>query len=258
MGHTVDNHLTKPIRLSIAAPCFNECESIFDVVQEWHLFLQRNDSIEQFEIIICNDGSQDQTGQLLDQLAVQYPELHPIHFPTNQGAACALQAAIRATKLDWVLLLDSDNQFPITNVTRMLTKIHNIHSGNACAILGIRDKKDSFFLRMGSKLSGYICNLSHRSQIKDFNSACKLVSGRLLRSLILEANGMNYSTEITSRLLEAGVPLIEVDIEHRPRTIGTSSMKFIKDSLHRMIFVLYISLRQFMLKMKILRRHNIL
>lgn len=250
----IGNQLSGPIRLSIAAPAYNESDGIRAVVQHWHKFLKQSSDIAQFEIVICNDGSKDQTRYFLDELAKQFPEVRPVHFPSNQGAAAALCAAIRATQLDWVLLLDSDDQFPIENLSVMLAQLRVAQSS---AILGTRDKNDNFFARMGSKLSGIICNLVHGSNIKDFNSACKLVSGPILRSLVLEAKGMNYSTEITSRLLECGVPIIEVDIDHRRRVTGKSSMKLIKGSVHRCLFVFYIALRQLLLRTNILRRTQV-
>jgi hypothetical protein len=80
------------------------------------------------------------------------------------------------------------------------------------------------------------------------------VDGRLLRSLHLEAKGLNYSTEITARLLEANVTIIEVDIDHRPRILGKSSMKIVRDTTHRFMFICYLALRQWLLKSGVLRR----
>jgi dolichol-phosphate mannosyltransferase len=90
--------------------------------------------------------------------------------------------------------------------------------------------------------------------MRDFNSAFKLVWGPTLRKLGLEARGMNYSTEVTSRLLECGVTPVEVMIEHRPRATGTSNMKLIRGATHRFLFVLYIALRQMLLRLGILTR----
>jgi hypothetical protein len=126
----------------------------------------------------------------------------------------------------------------------------------AKAILGVRDKSDHFLACLGSKLSGAVCNMVHGSRLKDFNSAFKLIHGSLLRPLNLEAKGMNYSTEITSRLLETCVPLVEVKIDHRARTTGKSHIKLRKDSLHRLLFVGYLSWRQLLLKCQIIRRSN--
>jgi len=240
--------LSGPIRLSVAAPAYNEAQGVAVVVAGWHDFLA-GQTLADFEIVICNDGSKDDTGAILDRLALTYPQVKPLHFATNQGAAAALNAAIAATTGDWVLLLDSDGQFPIENLPAMLAALRQ--SGGEAAI-GIRRKKDVAFARFGSWASGVLCNMAHGSRLKDFNSAFKLVSGPVLRGLGLEAKGMNYSTEVTSRLLECGIVPVGVTIEHRPRTTGVSSMKLVRGARDRFLFVLYIILRQALLKRGIL------
>jgi glycosyltransferase involved in cell wall biosynthesis len=238
------------IKLSVAAPAFNEAEGIAAVVADWHDFLS-SQNLADFEIVICNDGSKDDTGAILDRLANSYPQLRPLHFSANQGAAAALNAAIAATTGNWVLLIDSDGQFPIQNLPDMIDALRR--SGGMAAI-GIRRKKDAAFARFGSWASGLLCNLAHGTRLADFNSAFKLVSGPVLRGLGLEAKGMNYSTEVTSRLLECGIVPVEVTIEHRPRTAGVSSMKLMRGARDRFLFVLYIMLRQALLGLGILSR----
>lgn len=243
--------LLSPIRLSVAAPAYNEAEGLRELIQHWHTFLSEHIQIATFEIIICNDGSQDDTGPILDALAVQYPEVKPLHFTKNRGAAAALSEAISHTQFEWVLLTDTDSQFPIENLQRMLP---HMQLPGMLAVMGIRNKKDRWFARFGSKISGLVCNIVHGSFLKDFNSAFKVISGSVLRTLTLEAKGMNYSTEITSRLLESKITVTEVDIIHLPRSQGKSNFRCLQDSLHRFLFVCYIALRQLLLKMNILKR----
>jgi len=243
--------LAAPLRLSVAAPAYNEAEGIEAVIAEWHGFLNASPDVAEFEIVICNDGSKDGTGDILDRLTLTYPQLAPVHFARNQGAAAALTAAIAATKGDWVLLMDSDGQFPVQALPDMLAALRRSRSR---AAIGIRQKKDVPFARFGSWASGLICNLVHGTRLADFNSAFKLVWGSTVRSLGLEAKGMNYSTEVTSRLLERGIVPVEVEIAHRPRTTGTSSMKLVRGAAHRFLFVLYIALRQLLLRLNILVR----
>ena len=242
--------LSIPIKLSVAAPAYNEAEGIEAVVADWHNFLSTH-PLAEFEIVVCNDGSKDDTGAILDRLADRYPQLRPLHFSANQGAAAALNAAIAATTGDWVLLLDSDGQFPIQNFPAMLEALRR--TGGLAAI-GIRQKKDRAFARFGTWASGLLCNLAHGSRLKDFNSAFKLVSGPVLRHLGLEAKGMNYSTEVTSRLLERGIVPVEVTIEHRPRATGASHMRLLRGARDRFLFVLYVMLRQALLRRGILTR----
>ena len=248
--------LSSPIRLSVAAPAYNEAEGIEAVVAEWHGFLSAAPEVAEFEIVICNDGSKDRTGDILDRLTLSYPQLVPVHFEKNQGAAAALTAAIAATKGDWVLLMDSDGQFPVQALPDMLAALRrqDLNNLGSRAAIGIRQKKDVPFARFGSWASGCICNLVHGTRLADVNSAFKLVWGPTLRKLGLEAKGMNYSTEVTSRLLECAIVPVEVVIEHRPRVTGVSSMKLVRGAIHRFLFVAYIALRQLLLKLGILMR----
>ena len=248
--------LSLPIRLSLAAPAYNEAEGIEDVIAEWHNFLSAQAGLAEFEIVICNDGSKDATGDILDRLTLSYPQLRPLHFASNQGAAAALNAAIAATNGDWILLMDSDGQFAIENLPDMLAAIDRSGgpTSNCLAAIGIRRKKDVALAQFGSWASGLACNLVHGSRLRDFNSAFKLVWGPTLRGLGLEAKGMNYSTEVTSRLLECGIVPVEIDIAHRPRTTGVSSMKLVRGAAHRFLFVMYIALRQLLLRLNILIR----
>ena len=239
------------LTLSLATPAYNEAGGIETIVTDWLDYLKRCPYLRDFEIVVCNDGSRDETGPILDRLAAADHRLQPVHFATNQGAAAALTNAIRYTTMDWVLLIDSDGQFPIENLPRLVAALD---AGDTRAVMGVREKKDAAFARFGSWSSGVLCNLFHGTRLRDFNSAFKLVEGTLLRSLVLEAKGLNYSTEITSRLLERRVKLVEVEIVHRPRTSGKSSRTLFRSVVHRFLFVLYVGMRQLLLKLNVIQR----
>ena len=235
--------------LSIAAPAYNEAAGIEAVAMEWIHYLKAAPVSQRFEIVVCNDGSRDATGSILDGVATRFPEMKPVHHPVNQGAAAALTTAIRHTTGDWVLLLDSDGQFPIRNLPAMLAAM----DGTTAAVTGARTaKRDSAFAQAGSALSGMLCNWFHGTRYRDFNCALKLVRGDILRSLPLEARGLNYSGEITSRLLERGVHPVEVEVEHHDRKHGVSSARRLRSAVDRLLFVLYIGVRQVLIRQAVL------
>jgi dolichol-phosphate mannosyltransferase len=238
--------------LSIAAPAYNEEDGIVGIVSQWMEHLRRSSLIGGFEIVVCNDGSRDNTGALLDGVARENPEVRPVHLDRNRGAAVALSTAIGHTRGDWVLLIDSDGQFPITNLELLAGALER---EGGLAATGVRAvKQDSAFARFGSWSSGALCNWFHGSRYRDFNSALKLVQGPLLRSLHLEARGLNYSTEVTSKLLERGITLVETEIVHLPRKSGRSSLKILRGALERLLFVGYIGLRQLLFRLRILEK----
>lgn len=238
--------------ISLATPAYNEAENLGPLVEAWHHYLAGRFPAGGFEIVICNDGSKDRTGPVLDELAARFPSLRPCHHAVNQGAAAALTTAIRHTTKPWVLLLDSDGQFPVENLEYFDAE----HARAAApAYIGFRPRKeDSAFARFGSWASGALCNLFHGTHYKDFNCALKLVEGRLLRELTLEAKGLNYSTEISSKILERGVPMREVAIIHQPRSKGRSSRSLIRGSAHRFLLVAYIGYRQLLFRLQVLQR----
>src|SRR5881394_340694 len=130
----------KDIRLSVAAPAYNEEAGIRDVVHSWIDYLRKSPEVRDFEIVVCNDGSSDHTGAILRELANANPELRVVDFSQNQGAAAALTAAIQLTRLDWVMLIDSDGQFPIENFPALLSALRR---DDTLAAIGVRKKKDS-------------------------------------------------------------------------------------------------------------------
>jgi dolichol-phosphate mannosyltransferase len=236
--------------LSVAAPAFNEAEGIEALVETWRKYLNDQMGREKYEIVICNDGSSDDTGLILDRMASKYSELRPVHHGVNQGASVALATAIKNTTGDWVLLIDSDGQFLIENFGRMSEEVQ---AHGALAVIGVREaKRDSVFARFGTWSSGFVCNIFFGTRYRDFNSAFKLVRGDILRGLNLEAKGLNYSTEISARLAESGVKMREVDITHSMRVGGMSSRRAIRGSVHRFLFVMYLGFRRVLIKMKIL------
>jgi glycosyltransferase involved in cell wall biosynthesis len=249
--HAVKRDALSVRSLSIAAPAYNEGQGIVRVVQHWLEYLQGRTDLGSFEIVICNDGSRDDTAKKLESIASGDDRLVVIEHGVNQGAGAAVATAIAGTTSEWVLLIDSDGQFAIENFDVLL---QGVRASGAPAAIGVRTKKlDSAFARFGSWSSGLLCNYFHGTNYRDFNSACKLVKGDLLRSLRLECKGLNYSTDVTSKLAERGVKIAEVEIVHLPRVAGTSSLRKFRGARDRFLFVLYLGFRQFLIRMGILR-----
>ncbi|MDC9821698.1 poly-beta-1,6-N-acetyl-D-glucosamine synthase [Pectobacterium polonicum] len=89
--------------VSILIPCYNEgpnvCETIEAALAQHYTHI---------EVIAVNDGSNDDTGEVLDRLADQYDKLRVIHLAHNQGKALALQTACAAAQSDLLVCIDGD------------------------------------------------------------------------------------------------------------------------------------------------------
>ena len=227
--------------LSVAAPAYNEAAGIARFVESW-LEHPHTRGLDGFELVVCDDGSTDGTGEILATLAARHPSLRVVTHARNRGAGAAMATAIAATRLDWVLLDDADGQFPPDNLRSLAAALE---SNEARALLGTRkDKQDAPFARMGWRLSTLACNVVYQTSYADFSSACQLVEGPLVRALPLDARGLNYSLDVVAKLIERGIFPVEVPIEHLPRATGRSSRTLIRSSVERAAYVGYLAVRR--------------
>ena len=114
--------LTAEPFVSILVPCFNEANNIREVVSSLSLL-----NYSRFEIICINDGSTDETGQLLDELLTEFPLLRVIHQQTNQGKAVALNTAALIANGEFLLCIDGDAVLGRDVIPWMLVHFENGH-----------------------------------------------------------------------------------------------------------------------------------
>ncbi|MDA7583163.1 glycosyltransferase family 2 protein [Candidatus Pelagibacter sp.] len=239
------------ISLSVVAPAYNESASIKKILDEWFSYLMNSEFISDYEVIITNDGSTDSTLEILESVKLNNKNLKIIDFKKNKGAATALYTAIDNASHDWILLMDSDGQYPIHYLESMFN-ILNLDKNIDC-VFGSRIKKDGSLLeRIGSRSSSLICNLFYQSNIKDFSSIFKLVKSDILKNINLEAKGMNYSVDITAKLFEAKTRNSEIFVQSNLRIGGNSNIKFLRDGFRRVLFLSYLFLRKILIKLNIL------
>ncbi len=89
--------------ISFLVPCHNESKNLIDTIES----LVRQD-YPVFEIIAVNDASDDNTGLILDELAIEHDSLRVIHFNVNQGKAMGLRMAAMASRYEFLICLDGD------------------------------------------------------------------------------------------------------------------------------------------------------
>lgn len=97
------SELTSHPLVTVVVPCFNEGDNIKDVVDA----LSRL-NYPDYEVICVNDGSTDNTGQILDDLMTYYPMLRVIHQAHNQGKAVALNTAALVARSEFLMCIDGD------------------------------------------------------------------------------------------------------------------------------------------------------
>ena len=115
--------------VSILIPCYNEGENARETIG---ILQQQN--YPNFEIIAINDGSKDNTLDILHELAEKYPNLRVINLHTNQGKAMGLRTAALLAKSEILICIDGDALLS-PDATRWMVR-HFVENPNVGAVTG--------------------------------------------------------------------------------------------------------------------------
>lgn len=224
------------VRLSVAAPCYNEAEGIEAVVREWDTVLASKSGAT--EIVLCNDGSTDGTRDVLGRLQTNFPRLRVVDNAVNGGYGRALSCAIAATRGDYVATIDSDGQFDLADAFELLELLERDGYG---AVTGWRrGKKDSVLRVLADRGMNLIVRVLFQVRLRDTNCALKVVRGDVLRGLRIEARGYPTPTEICIRLASRGCRIGESGVTHRERAAGMSKLHPLRTAWSFWRFLLYL------------------
>jgi len=121
--------LTEYPPVSIVVPCFNESDNIRETID----YLNKQ-KYPNYDIIIVNDGSTDDTAQILDDMAREVDELRVIHLATNQGKSVALRTAALMSANEYLVCIDGDALLDENAVTWIVS--HFVNGPRVGAVTG--------------------------------------------------------------------------------------------------------------------------
>lgn len=217
-------------KVLIIIPAFNEAENIVRVVS------QMMERAPQYDYLVVNDGSTDETLSLCRREGFRYLDL-----PINMGIGGAVQAGyIYARKNDYdiAVQMDGDGQHDIVYLDKMLAPILN---GEADVVIGSRflEKEgfqSSFGRRVGINILSFLILLTTGRRIMDVTSGYRAVNKRFIE-IYSKDYPMDYPEPeaIVAAFMHLG-RVKEVPVRMRAREGGTSSITF-KKSIYYMIKV---------------------
>jgi glycosyltransferase involved in cell wall biosynthesis len=203
--------------LSVVIPCFNEEGNVAGVVEDARAAAVRTADVH--EVIVVDDGSADATSEIVEGLVHRHPEVRLVRHEQNRGYGAAVRSGFEAAEMPWVFLTDGDRQFDLTQLEELVS-----HAGSAGAIVGRRAHRAD---PLGRRISAHAWNLLVRRMfsiaVRDIDCAFKLIRRDLLDQIELEADGAMVSTELLVKCRRAGARIVEIDVEHLPRTAGEQS-----------------------------------
>src|SRR5215471_14240493 len=107
--------------VSVITPAFNEAASLAELIEHLDTVLRRLAC--SYEILVIDDGSTDNTPEILHSLASQYPALHVVRLRRNYGKAAALSEAFARVQGDFLITIDADLQDSPEEIPALLEQL---------------------------------------------------------------------------------------------------------------------------------------
>ncbi len=214
---------------SIIIPAFNEESSIKEVLINLKKYLRTNDY--QSEIIVVNDGSTDQTLEILKKIK----KINLINHPYNKGYGAALKTGVKNSKYDWILFYGGDNQHNPKYIPELLK-----YTQDYDMIIGARQGYQGPFLRQpGKKFLHWMAEYLVQNKIPDLNSGLRLINKSLFNKFKhILPNGFSLSTTITLAAFRENFNVKYISIKINKRN-GKSTVKP-KDAFVTLMLILRI------------------
>ncbi|TMD59600.1 MAG: glycosyltransferase family 2 protein [Chloroflexi bacterium] len=198
-------------------PAHNEEEAIAHTVHE--VIDTLTTWMQDFEVIVVDDGSRDRTGVILDTIAEAHTCLRVIHHPVNRGYGAALVSGFEAVTKDLAFFMDSDGQFDIHDLECFFPFI-----GEFDAVLGYRvHRQDTWMRKVNAWGWKILVGMVFGVYVRDVDCAFKLYRADFFREHTLETRGAMINAEILYKFTRAGYTYTQLGVRHLPRRGGKAT-----------------------------------
>jgi glycosyltransferase involved in cell wall biosynthesis len=214
-------------KLTIIIPAYNEELGIASTLEALLPLAKQNN----WSIIVVNDGSNDNSQQILENIS----GIKLIKHPHNKGYGAALKTGIKAASSDYIAMYDADGQHNPSDLESMWSNI-----GNNDMLVGERGKNShKDWIRVPGKwVLGKTANFLTGIKIPDLNSGLRIIKRDILiNRLHLFSNSFSFSTTSTVALINLGYLVEYFPIKVNKR-IGTSTVKQLKHGSNTILLIL--------------------
>ena len=207
-----------PPRISLVIPAYNEAAVIARAIAEAEGAL--DSSFEDFEILVVDDGSADDTAKVVTACFSNAPHTRLLRHDGNRGYGAALRTGFEAARFPLVAFTDADCQFHLAELAA-LAKLANAFD----VVVGRRvDRKDPFLRRFYSKGYNLLTRTLLGTGLRDVDCALKVFRRSVLPSLMPASRGFFVNSEMIARARHNQFSICEVSVSHRPRAGGESKV----------------------------------
>ena len=202
--------------LSVFFPAYKEQDIIAKTVESASRSIAR--FADDYEIIVVDDGSQDKTAMVVEDIARRDAHVRLVSHGVNRGYGAALRTGFASSSKELVFFSDADGQFDLAELSGLLAMLKR-----APVVLGYRIRRsDPLYRLFIARVYNIVVRLTFGLRVRDIDCAFKLFRRDVLQGVMLESDGAFISSELLIKLKRNEVPMVERGVHHYPRTTGAS------------------------------------
>lgn len=209
------------LRYSVVIPVFNEAACLEELHRR--LMAVADTWSDSFEIIYVDDGSRDETPQILERLcgAPDSPARF-LRFARNFGQHPAVIAGFESLRGEIVVTLDADLQNPPEEIPKLLAALED----DVDVVAGVRaERQDPWLRKLPSRVVNWMVGKLTGVPLRDYGCLLRVYRRPVIEALLRCREQSVYFTALVSWL---GVRIREVEVEHAPREAGESKYNWLK------------------------------
>ena len=204
-------------QVSVVIPIYNEEENLPELVERvGHALLRTGRS---FELICVDDGSKDDSAPVLAELAAARSWLKPLYLIRNYGQSAALQAGFDQARGEIIVTLDGDLQNDPDDIPRLLDLMDERQDVDVISGWRKNRQDKAVSRRLPSIVANGVISRVTNVRLHDYGCALKLYRAPIIGDIKLYGELHRF---IPALAAEVGATIIEVPVNHHPRTRGTS------------------------------------
>ncbi len=211
----------EPVGLSIVIPVYNEAANLLELHQELTASSAKFDL--SYEVIYVDDGSTDNSWQILRGLQEKDAQVKLIRLRRNFGQTAALSAGFDYAKGEIIVSLDADLQNDPGDIPQLIRKIEEGYD----LVSGWRkNRRDKFFTRrLPSAVANWLISRITRVRLHDYGCTLKVFRREVIKNIKLYGELHRFIPAIASHM---GVAIAEIPVHHRPRKHGKSKYNILR------------------------------
>jgi len=209
--------------VSVVVPAFNEENNIAATVAAVRAAVEGK--FADYEIVIVNDCSRDDTGKIAETLAKDDHHINVFHNNRNSGYGFTVMRGASVAKFEYVQLVPGDNEIPTASIAAVAEKI-----GTADMVIPymLNFKIRSFERKTISWVFTTLLNVLFLMRLRYYNGPCA-IKRELIQTVAVNTRGFAFMSCVLIQLIKRKHSFVEVGILLEPRQFGKSTMVSVKN-----------------------------